>query len=141
MTNIKEFTPLDGENVLAQIEGDAWNDSPNPITQFIMMIMKLFWAIFGIKKRTYIIVSNLRVVQVDKETILWGILPGSVSVLTLNKSTIQSVGYAMASSWFIFRKYYFVLTNMSALLRITYKGSKENLIEACNMINKVVTQV
>ena len=140
MTNIKEFTPLNGETVLTQIEGNAWNDNPNPITQLFAGVLKLFWTILGIKLCTYIIVTNLRVVQVDKKTILWGILPGAVTVLTLNKSTIQSVGYAMASSWFIFRKYYFVLANMSGVLRLTYKGDKNRLIEACSIIDNVVTQ-
>jgi len=140
MTNIKEFTPLKGESVLTQIEGNAWNDSPNPIARLFGVFAKFISAIFGVKLRTYIIVTNLRVVQVDKKTILWGILPGAVSVITLNKATIQSVGYSMASSWFIFRKYYFVLANMSGLLRLTYNGDKDRLIEACNIIDQVVTQ-
>jgi len=102
--------------------------------------MKIFWLIFGVKLRTYIIATNLRLVQVNKKTLLWGILPGAVLVLTLNKSTIQSVGYGMTSSWFIFRKYYFALANMSESLHITYQGNSEDLIKACKLIDSVVTQ-
>lgn len=138
MATLKEFTLLEGENVLSQIEGDAYNDSPNPIAKLFGLIVKIFWLIFGVKLRTYIIVTNLRIVQVDKKTLLWGILPGDTSVLTLNKSSIQSVGYAMATSWFIFRNFYFLLANMSGLVRVTYKGSESNLIKACQEIDKLV---
>ena len=140
MTNIKEFSPLSGESVLTQIEGNAWSDSPNPIARLITGVVRLIWAILGVKLRTYIIVTDMRIVQVDKKTILWGLLPGAVNVLTLNKSTIQSVGYAMASSWFIFRKYYFLLANMSGILRLTYKGDSKELIEACRILDSVVAQ-
>lgn len=136
----KEFSPLDGESVLTQIEGNAWNSSPNPLTSLINSIVKFFAAIFGVKRCTYIIVTNLRIVQVEKKTILWGILPGAVDVLTLNKATIQSAGYSMRSSWFIFRKWYFLLANMSGFLLLTYKGDKDKLIESCTILDKVVAQ-
>lgn len=138
MATLKEFTLLEGENVLAQIEGNAYNDSPNPIAKLIGFFVKIFWLIFGVKLRTYIIVTNLRIVQVDKKTLLWGILPGDTIVLTLNKASIQSVGYAMATSWFIFRNFYFLLANMSGLVRITYKGSEANLMKACREIDQIV---
>ena len=140
MTKIKEFSPLEGESVLTQIEGNAWNSSPNPLASLMTSIIRFFWAILGVKLRTYIIVTNLRIVQVDKKTILWGLLPGAVDVLTLNKATIQSVGYSMRSSWFIFRKWYFVLANVSSSLLLTYKGDKDKLIESCHILDKVVAQ-
>ena len=42
MTNIKEFSPLEGESVLTQIEGNAWNSSPNPLVSLFSSIAKLF---------------------------------------------------------------------------------------------------
>ncbi len=140
MANLKEFTLLEGETIVAQIEGNAWNTNPNPIAQLIAGIAKIFWAILGIKLKTHIVATNLRIVRIDKKTILWGMLPGAATVLTLNKSTIQSVGYAMRSSWFIFRKHYFLLANMSAELQLTYSGSKKDLVEACRLIDGIVTQ-
>lgn len=138
MAKLKEFTLLEGENVLAEIEGDAFNDSPNPIAKLFGMILRIFWMIFGVKLRTYIIATNLRIVQIEKKTILFGILPGDTTVITLNKASIQSVGYAMATSWFIFRSFYFLLANMSGVVRITYKGSEANLIAACKEIDRIV---
>ena len=71
---------------------------------------------------------------------MWGILPGETDVITLNKATIQSVGYSMRSSWFIFRKWYFILANMSGTLLITYKDDKDKLIESCTILDKIVAQ-
>lgn len=140
MKNLKEFTPLEGEHVLEQIEGDAYNDSPNPIVRIIIAIARLIWLILGVKWKTYIIITNLRIVEIDKKTILWGILPGATTVLTLNKQSVQSVGYAMASSWFIFRKFYFLLANTSGVIRITYQGDAESLRRACSQIDQLVIQ-
>ena len=140
MANLKEFTLLEGEVIVSQIEGNAYNDSPNPIVQLIAGFFQIFWLILGIKLRTYIIATNLRIVQIDKKSLLWGMLQGDTSVITLNKASIQSVGYAMATSWFVFRKYYFLLANMSGLIRITYKGDKEQLIETCRQMDKIVCE-
>jgi len=140
VSKIKEFVALDGENILTQIEGDAWNSSPNPIAQLMAVVFKKLSAILGVKLRTYIIVTNMRIVQIDKKTFFWGLLPGSVQVLTLNKATVQTVGYEMASSWFIFRKYYFLLKNMSGEVRITYKGKTDDLVQACRIIDKAISQ-
>lgn len=46
----------------------------------------------------------------------------------------------MESSWFIFRKFYFLLANASGLIRITYKGNEENLKRACARIDQLVTE-
>lgn len=140
MKTLKEFVALPGENVLEMIEGNAYNDSPNPITRLLMFIVKICQMILGIKLFTYIIITNLRVVKVNKKTILWGILPGSVEVMTINKRTVRSVGYAMDSSWFIFRKYYFQLDNGAEMLRVTYNGSLEQLTDICTTVDKVVTE-
>jgi hypothetical protein len=140
MTNIKEFSPLDGESILTQIEGNSWNSSPNPIVSLIASLIKLIMTILGVKRRTYIIVTNLRIVKVAKQFLFWGLLTGNVDVLTLNKTTIQSVGYSMRSSWVIFRKWYFVLANMSGEILITYKGDKNKLLESCTILDKIVAQ-
>ena len=139
MKKLKEFTPLEGENVLTLIEGNAWNDNPNPIVQLIMFYVKIVYFILGIRFRTYIIVTDRRIVQVDKKRILW-LIPVAVRVITLNKSSIQSAGWAMASSWLIFRKYYFVLANTRNYVKIIYEGGKAKLIEDCRILDSVIAQ-
>ena len=138
MVKLKEFSLLEGEEVLQQIEGDAYNDSPNPIMRLIAAVVRIIWLILGVRFRAYIIVTNMRIVEITKKTILWGLLPGHTVVLTLNKKSIQSVGYEMASSWFIFRKFYFLLANASGVVCITYDGNEESLRKACMEVDKIV---
>lgn len=138
MAIIKEFKLMENETIIAQIEGDAFNDSSNPIAKIIAFIVKIIYLIFGVRIRTYIIATNLRVVQIDKKKILWGLLPGDISVVTLNKNSIQSVGYMTSVSWFIFKAHYFVITNYSGLLKVTFKGSPDELINACEKIDNIV---
>lgn len=140
MAKLKELVLLEGETVRAEIEGNAYNHSPNPIAKLFGFFVKIFWIIFGVRLRTYIIATNFRIIQIDKKTILWGLLPGDTAVVTLNKTSIQSVGYSMATSWFIFRSFYFLLANTSGLVCITYKGNQEQLTAACTEINKIVCE-
>lgn len=138
MATIKEFILLEGETILTQIEGDAFNDSPNPIAKLIGAVMRIIYMILGVKLRTYIIATDKRIVQIEKKTILWGLLPGDTSVFTLNKRNIQSVGYMTAVSWFVFKAHYFVIANMGGLLKITYKGSANELANSCSIFDKIV---
>ncbi|MFI3305901.1 MAG: hypothetical protein R3Y68_05255 [Rikenellaceae bacterium] len=138
MATIKEFVLLEDEVVLAQVEGDAFNDSPNPIAKLIAAVLRIVYMIIGIKLRTYIIATNKRIVQIEKTTMFWGILPGDTAVFTLNKSAIQSVGYMTAVSFFIFKVHYFVISNMGGSLRITYKGSADELAQSCAVFDKLV---
>ena len=139
MPQLKEFQLLEGEQIIEQLEGNAYNDSPNPFVQLFMFFVKIFWLILGIRLRSYLIITNLRIVKVDKKTLLWGMLQGDTVVLTLNKRSIQSTGYAMATSWLIFKKYYFILENTSGTVKITYDGDKEKLATVCNHVDKMVS--
>lgn len=138
MATIKEFILLENEVILAQIEGDAFNDSPNPIAKLIGAVMRIIYMILGIKLRTYIIATNQRIVQIEKKTRFWGLLSGDTCVYTLNKKSIQYVGYATAVSWLFFKAHYFVIANMTGVLNITYRGSGADLAKSCAIFDKVV---
>ncbi len=124
---LKELVLFEGEEVLYQIEGNAYTSSNNPIEKLMAAIVKLFWMIFGVKLKTHIVATNKRVIQIDKKTILWGMMTGDVSVITLNKATIQSVGYRHVVRWFFIKTSYFALVNTMSRLDITYKGKKDEL--------------
>lgn len=54
----KEFQPFDGENILTVIEGNAWNDNPNPFFRIIIFTLKVLAFFLGIKKNTVLIVTD-----------------------------------------------------------------------------------
>jgi len=140
MKKLKEIILIDNEEKLYQIEGNAYNDSPNPLIKLMNSIFRIFWLIFGIKLITYIVVTNKRIIRVDKKTILWGIIPSDTSVSTLNKRTIQSVGYAKAVRWLFFKTIYFRLENMTENISITYKGSLNEVSDIAHKISELVSE-
>jgi hypothetical protein len=139
MTNFKEFNKLNHENVLTYIEGNAWNDNPNPFARIATFFIKLISILFGIKKRSYLVVTDKRVVQIDKNKVFWFITV-SVGVFSHNKSTIQTVGWEMASAYLFFKKYYLIIVNHNQRLKITYKGGKLKLEEDCKILDSILTQ-
>lgn len=135
----KEFQPFDGENILTVIEGNAWNDNPNPFFRIIIFTLKVLAFFLGIKKNTVLIVTDKRISQIEKSTIFW-IIPLAVGVYTLNKSSIQFLGWEMATSYLFFRKYYFVIANQSVRVKITVKGGGNKLMEDCKILDRIVTK-
>jgi hypothetical protein len=133
MAKIKEFTPLPGENVLTQING-TMSGNPNPFIQLLMFFVKIFRVIFGVIIRINIIVTDKRIVTIEKQTVLWGIWGKSVQVSTWSKTNILSVGHSTERTWIFFSKHLFTLVNASEIFRITYKGSKANLLESCRIL-------
>ena len=140
MKKLKEIVLIENEEKLYQIEGNAYTDSANPLTKLIIAIFRIIWLILGIKLKTYIVVTNRRIIRVDKKTILWGIIPSDTIVSTLNKKTIQSVGYAKAVRWLFFKTLYFRLENMTENISITYKGSLDDVAGIVHKISELVSE-
>ncbi len=137
---LKELVLFDGEKVLYQVEGNAWSSSSNPLEQLIAGFFKIFWVIFGVKLTTYIIATDKRIIQVDKKTILWGMMTGNVAVITLNKKSVQSVGYQHVVSWFFWKTSYFVLANITSVIHITYKGNRDELGNIVAEFSRLVSE-
>ncbi|MEA3497285.1 MAG: hypothetical protein U9R42_14755 [Bacteroidota bacterium] len=140
MSKLKEVILLENEEVLYQIEGNAYTDSPNPLVKLMTSIFRIFWIILGIKLKTHIVVTNRRIIQVNKRTILWGIIPSDTGVYNLNKKTIQSVGYEKLVRWLFFKTIYFTLINMNAGIKITYKGSINDVSNIAQKISEMVSE-
>ncbi len=138
MKTIKEFILLENENILAQIEGDAFNTSPNPIAKCFGAAARFISSIFGMKLRTYIIATNQRIVKIEKTTLFWGLLKSDISVHTLNKRNIQSVGYMTSFSWFVFKTHYFVISNMGSSVMVAYNGSGAELAQHCTVFDEII---
>ena len=137
--NLKEIVLFDSETISCQVEGNAYTSSPDPLQKLIASIFRLFYIVLGIKLRTYIVITNLRIIRVDKRTILWGIIPSDTSVITLNKRSIQSVGYQKAVRWFFIKTIYFSMANMTETTKITYKGSLDEISEIVKKVSELVS--
>jgi len=131
--NVKEVILKDGEKTLFQIEGNAYTESPNPIVKLLAAIVRVIGKLFGWSMKTYIVVTNKRIIRVDKEKILW-VIPKNIIVLTLPKNSIREIGYAQTVRFLIFKTLYFRLQTHSENTSISYNGTVEEL-------NKIITQV
>lgn len=136
----KELILMTDETIVSQITGNAYTDSPNPLIKLLSAIFRIFWIILGIKLTTYIIATNKRIVQIDKKTILWGIIPSDTLVRTLNKNTIQSVGYSYVVRWFFFRTSYFDIQNMTESIHVTYDGPRDELSKIVAELSELVAK-
>ena len=140
MSKLKEVVLLENEETLYQIQGNAYTDSANPLIKLITSIFRIIYIILGVRLKTYIVVTNRRIIRVDKKTVLWGIIPSDTVVSTLNKRTIQSVGYAKAVRWLFFKTIYFKLENMTENITITYKGSMDEVANIVQKISEIVSE-
>ncbi len=130
---LKEVVLLEGENILFQIEGNAYTESPNPLVKLLASFTRLIGKLLGHSLRTYIVVTDKRVIRVDKEKSFW-VIPKNTVVLTLTKSSIKEVGYAQAVRWLFVKTLYFQLQTLTENTKIAYTGSLEE-------VNKIVLKV
>ncbi|MFL3008585.1 MAG: hypothetical protein ACJZ14_04305 [Candidatus Neomarinimicrobiota bacterium] len=138
MAKLKELILLDGEEVTFQLEGNAYTESPNPIIKFFGAIIRIFGKIFGWSLKTYIVITNKRIVRIDKEKILW-IIPRNLVVLTLPKSSIREVGYAQTIRLIFFKTLYLRLETYTEKTMIAYKGSLKEINDIVNKVAKLIT--
>ncbi len=139
MDYLKEIALLDGEEILLKIEGNAYTTSPNPIVRFFTAIFRFLAMIFGYKLKTYLIITNKRIVKMDKETILY-FIPRNVVVNTLTKNSIREVGYSQTRRWLFFKSLYFHLQSYTENINILYKGSLKELNKLVYSVVKFISE-
>ncbi len=139
MNDFKELTLLENEKVLLKIEGNAYTTSPNPLVRFFTAIFRFFAMIFGYKLKTYLIITNKRIVKIDKETVLY-FIPRNVVVNTLTKNSIREVGYSQTRRWLFFKSLYFHLQSYTENINILYKGSLKDLNNLVYSVVKFISE-
>lgn len=137
MTNLKEIILLNDESILFQLEGNAYTESANPLVKAIYRIFRSIGKIFGWSLRTYIVITNKRILRVDKEKIFWSI-PRNTIVLTLPKSAIREVGYEQAVRLLFFKTLYFRFETFTEKTRIAYSGSLEEINDLVSKVTEMI---
>lgn len=122
----KEIILLPDEKVVTQIEGNAFTDSPNPLVRFFTLFVKFFYFIFGVRMKTMLLLTNKRLVKLNRTRIFW-VINRDVEVITYGKESLTSFGYYQARRWLFFKTLYFTFWETLYMARITYKGSLQDL--------------
>jgi hypothetical protein len=80
------------ETLVLEIEAELWATSSNPIAQLFGGIRRFFAAIFGYKKKGFVVVTNQRVVIVEKRITCYCFDRGKI-VKYILPSSLKEVGY------------------------------------------------
>ncbi|MBT3234567.1 MAG: hypothetical protein HN353_01310 [Bdellovibrionales bacterium] len=135
MSKLKEVILMDGEQITFNIEGDAYNDSPNPVAKLVGVIIRVLGQLIGMSQRVYIVKTTNRLLLVSKNVIFWKI-PKDTEVRTLSYTAVDSVGYAQAKRWLVFSSLYFQLSLRSGEnFRVKYQGTLPELSELVSSMN------
>lgn len=138
MAQLDELILFDDEEISFQLEGNAYTESPNPILKLIASIIRLIGLLLGWSLRTYIVITNKRIIRIDKEMIFW-VIPRNIVVLTLTKSSVKEVGYAQARRWLFIKTLYFKMQTYTENTSIAYKGSLKEINDIVTKVAKLIS--
>ena len=86
------ITPLPNENVIAEIEGEMWAASSNPIERFFSGIVKTIAGFLGFRRAGYLLLTDQRIIFVRKEIALW-VFPKEAVTASYLPQAVASAGY------------------------------------------------
>lgn len=135
MSDLKEIILMDGEQILHKMEGDAYNNDPNPIMKLLGKVDKVLSKLYGKSQKVYFVQTTHRILLVEKGMIFWK-FPRDIVSKALSKDAIDTVGYTQARRWLVFKSLYFNLSLRSGQsYEIQFDGKLADLALVANDIN------
>ena len=80
------------EHLVVELEAELWATSSNPISLLIGNIVKFLNLLIGFKRKGYVVITDLRVVEIIQFKALWVLNTGK-SVKYVLPSSVKEVGY------------------------------------------------
>lgn len=140
MSDLKEVMLMEGEQILHKLEGDAYNEDPNPIMKVVGKVKKVLCKVFGISQRMYFVQTTNRFLVVEKGMIFWK-FPRDTKNIALTPSSVDYIGYTQARRWIVFKSLYFNFAMRNGQsYEIKFDGTLNDLVEVSNSINKGLFQ-
>jgi len=136
----KYIALTDGEELLREIEGDAYNMDSSPIARLLGTVIRFISVIFGYRKKVYIIVTNKRVIKLEFDKMFW-VLDKGVRAMSITPRAIKSVGYAFIRNWLIFKTRYFVMNSDEEYVFIKFKGNQDLLNQAVDNVTNTLETI
>ena len=137
LTN-KYMPALVDEEIVSELEGDAYNMSPNIFARFFGMIEKIISWLLTVPKIAHIIVTNKRVIVVEARKFLW-FFTWSVVSNSYASNNIVKHGYAMLRSYIFFRSHYLIFGVVGENLYIKSDQGKVKVDEVNQAITKLTS--
>lgn len=122
-----KIVPLENENVIAEIAGEMWAKSSNPIVRFFSAIMKFLAAFIGYRKAGYLVLTDKRILFIKREVMLWCFPLNAVTTSILPQG-LSSVGYTRQGTFLgcFCPKFCLELIALSGeIIQVQLKGANE----------------
>ena len=101
--NVDKFLK-EGEQVVANLKGNSYTNSSNPIVRLVMAFVRIVSAIMGSPTRTSVVCTNKRLILETTQKILW-VFDYSSEITAVAPRGVMQVGYSFKRSWYICRRY------------------------------------
>ena len=135
MKDLKEISLFEGEQIIHRIEGDAYNNDPNPVMKAIGKVLGVVHKVLGISQKVYFVQTTHRYLLVEKGMVLWK-FPRDTRCTSLSKGSIESVGYTQARRWIVFKSLFFNLSLKSGMGKeIKFTGKLPELVNIANSVD------
>lgn len=133
---INKYMPLgEGETVVQEMEGNAYNFGYNVIARLIGVIDRILSVITGTTRKIHIVVTDRRIIIVEISKVFW-FIDGSVLARSFSARSVRSAGYRLARSLLIFKSHYLDFDNGSVNYAVK---SRTGQVEVLSMIQAITT--
>jgi len=136
----KYISIFDGEEILKEVEGNAYNQDSNPLARLIGTIIRIISIILGFRMKTHIVITNKRVMRIDFKKVLWFINKG-VKVMSMTPRSIGSVGYSNERVYLLFKSRFFILNTTTEQVYIKFKGNDALLKDTVNQVSGLLENI
>jgi len=136
----KYISIFEGEEVLKEVEGNAYNQDTNPLARLIGNIVRIISIILGFRMKTHIVITNKRVIRIDFKKVLWFINKGA-KVMSMTPRSIGSVGYSNERVYLLFKSRFFILNTTTEQVYIKFKGNDSLLQDTVNQVSQLLENI
>ena len=101
------FVLPEGENVVVELEAELWATGSNPIQKFFGKIMRLLYMIIGYRKKSFLVITDRRVVEISSVYNCWVFNTGK-EVKYVRPSSVKELGYIKETTCGVFCPAYYL---------------------------------
>lgn len=101
------FVLTEGENVVVELEAELWATGSNPIQKFFGKIMRLLYMIIGYRKKSFLVITDRRVVEISSVYNCWVFNTGK-EVKYVLPSSVKELGYIKETTCGVFCPAYYL---------------------------------
>lgn len=101
------FVLTEGENVVVELEAELWATGSNPIQKFFGKIMRLLYMIIGYRKKSFLVITDRRVVEISSVYNCWVFNTGK-EVKYVLPSSVKELGYVKETTCGVFCPAYYL---------------------------------